>query len=116
MSTHPSHSDRPSPPQAPGSLARIADSLSHPHVTQTGLTTTPDGRWALMVRVRPGIAVPIDDIERASEGHPVVYREAPGSYPVARPASPALGEWPMDSGYGEPGGRGCGLPASRSGP
>jgi hypothetical protein len=92
MSTQPSHAGHASPPEAPGSLARIADSLSHPHVMQTGLTTTPDGRWALMVRVRPGIAVPIDDVERASEGHPVVYRETPGTYPVARPAYPSLGE------------------------
>lgn len=82
---------RPRSPEPPDSLARLVDSLSHPRVAQTGLTTTSDGRWALLVSVRPGGPVPIEEIESAAGGHPVVYREDPGTI-VARPAYPARGE------------------------
>lgn len=81
----------PGSPEPPDALARLARSLSHPQVTQTGLTTTHDGRWALLVAVRPGSPVPIAEVERAAEGHPVVYEDDRGPA-RARGAYPALGE------------------------
>lgn len=92
MPEHQSYPGPPVTPEPPEHLVRLADALSHPEVAQTGLTTTSGGEWALMVRVHPGVSVPIQEIERAAEGHPVVYQEHPGTNPVARPAYPALGE------------------------
>ena len=82
----------PKNPEPPGALVAVADSLSHPDVTRVGLTTTPDGDWALLVRFRPGAPVPIEEIEAICGPHPVVYQEDSGRLPVARPAYPALGE------------------------
>lgn len=82
---------RPASPK-PQRLAEIADSLSHPDVTRVGLTTTTDGRWALMVRVKPGTQIPIREVEQVSSGYPVIYQDEPEEPPVARPAYPGLGE------------------------
>jgi hypothetical protein len=82
----------PKDPEPPSALVSVADSLTHPDVTRVGLTTTPDGDWALLVRYRAGTPVPIEGIEALCGPHPVVYQEDPGSFPVARPAYPALGE------------------------
>jgi hypothetical protein len=73
-------------------LAEAAASLTHPLVTRAGLTTTADGRWALMVRVKEGTATPVPEVEAASHGHPVVYDVEPRDWPVARPAYPGRGE------------------------
>ena len=86
---------RPAPPRSatpPDDLAAIASSLAHPKITRSGLTTTAGGEWALMVRVKPGTPTPIDDIEAAAAGHPVVYEDEPEQHPVARPAYPGRGE------------------------
>jgi hypothetical protein len=80
-------SDKP-----PRKLGQIAESLDHPDVTRVGLTTTTDGRWALMVRVKPGTRIPIREVEDASHGHPVVYQDEPDEPPIARPAYPGSGE------------------------
>jgi hypothetical protein len=81
----------PRSPEPPG-LLRAAQALSHPDVSSAGLTTTPDGRWALLVRVRPGARTPIAEVEQAAGGHPVIYQPEPDDLPVARPAYPLLGE------------------------
>ena len=81
----------PSSP-APAELVALAGSLSHPAVEQTGLTTTMDGRWALLVRVPRGTPTPLAEVEQAAGGHPVVYQPAPDPPPVARPAFPERGE------------------------
>lgn len=71
----------------------MADSLSHPDVTRVGLTTTPEGDWALMVRSKPGTPIPIKEVDALVGGrYPVVYQDDPGRLPVARPAYPGLGE------------------------
>jgi hypothetical protein len=70
----------------------MADSFSHPAVTRVGLTTTADGRWALMVRVQPGTPIPIKEIAAVCRDYPIIYQEEPQEFPVARPAYPALGE------------------------
>jgi hypothetical protein len=82
----------PNTPDPPPELLRLADSLSHPSVTRTGLTTTEEGEWALKVRVPRGTAVPLRDLEAACQSFPVVYDEEPEELPVARPAFPGKGE------------------------
>jgi hypothetical protein len=80
-------SDKP-----PRRLVQIAGSLNHPDITRVGLTTTTDGRWALMVRVNSGTQIPIREVEDASRGFPVVYQDEPDEPPIARPAYPGRGE------------------------
>jgi hypothetical protein len=82
----------PNSPSPPPELAKIAKSLTDPDVTRVGLTTTSDGRWALMVRVKPGAEAPIKKVEEASSGYPVIYQDEPDEPPAARPAYPAEGE------------------------
>lgn len=82
----------PLSPSPPSDLLKLADSLSHPLVVQSGITTTPNGRWALLVRVRSGVAIPLCEVDQAAGEHPVVYQQAPDSPQVARPAFPARGE------------------------
>ena len=41
----------PSTPEPPDQLCKLADALQDPHVIQSGVTTTQDGRWALYVTV-----------------------------------------------------------------
>ena len=82
----------PESDEPPRKLTKIADSLNHPDVSRVGLTTTTDGRWALMVRVKPETQVPIREVEDACSGYPVVYQDEPDELPVARPAYPKSGE------------------------
>ena len=82
----------PTSPDPPPRLAQIAKSLSHPDVTRVGLTTTTDGRWALMVRVRPDTHIPIQKVEETCSGYPVIYQDEPDEPPIARPAYPDKGE------------------------
>ena len=82
----------PKSPSPPPELGHIAKSLSDPNVTRVGLTTTSDGRWALMVRVKPGTETPIQKVEDSCSGYPVIYQDEPDEPPVARPAYPAKGE------------------------
>lgn len=83
---------RPVSEKPPSKLVKISKSLSDPAVTRVGLTTTADGRWALMVRVKPGNSTPIKEVEEACDDYPVVYQDEPEDLPVARPAYPAKGE------------------------
>jgi hypothetical protein len=83
---------RPASRVPPDDLAVTASSIDHPLVTRSGLTTTADGRWALMVRVKPGTRTPIPAVETLAAEHPVVYEEEPSELPVARPAYPDRGE------------------------
>ena len=82
----------PKTPSPPEDLVRLSASLKHPAVTQAGITTTEDGEWALLVKVRPGTTTPLDEVEQTSMGYPVIYAAAPASLPVARPAYPKQGE------------------------
>jgi hypothetical protein len=82
----------PKSPEPPRQLVEIADALSHPAVSRVGLTTTADGRWALMIRIRPGTPLPLKEVEAICADYPIVYQEEPRDLPVARPAYPALGE------------------------
>jgi hypothetical protein len=79
----------PSPPLELQSLRRRV--VGHPSVAQVGLTTTDDGHWALLVRVRSGVSTPVEDIEQMRGNQPVVYEQA-RTPPIARPAFPAEGE------------------------
>jgi hypothetical protein len=82
----------PKSAEPPADLAAVAASIAHPSVTRSGLTTTADGDWALMVRVKSGTATPIRAIEQACSGHPVIYEDERQEPPVARPAYPDRGE------------------------
>jgi aminoglycoside phosphotransferase (APT) family kinase protein len=82
----------PVSPEPPEGLVKIANSLSGPEVTRVGLTTTANGRWALMVRVRPGTSIPVKEVEDKCHEYPVIYQDEPVELPVARPAYPARGE------------------------
>jgi hypothetical protein len=66
----------------------MVQELRHPEVVNVGLTTTNEGNWAMMVRVRPGTRIPIPEIGFRRRGFPVVYQEMSGNLPVARPAYP----------------------------
>ena len=81
----------PREPEPPAVVRRLSETVRHPSVASTGLTTTPGGDWALLVRVKPGATIPIAEIERQAEGHAVIYQRA-GAMPAARPAFPERGE------------------------
>lgn len=83
---------RPSTPEPPPALAEVARTFSDPALAKVGLTTTRDGRWALLAGVRAGTPTPIAVVERAARGFPVVYVEVPSLPPEARPAFPSRGE------------------------
>ena len=61
-------------------------------VTQTGVTITADGRWALLAQVRRGTQTPLKKVEQIAGEFPVVYEEEPGTLQIARPAFPRRGE------------------------
>jgi hypothetical protein len=82
----------PETPTPPEQLVTLSKTLTHPAVLRVGLTTTRDGRWALMAGVRQGTPTPIPAVESASKHFPVVYVDVPAEPPVARPAFPAEGE------------------------
>lgn len=81
----------PREPEPPAVIRRLSESIRHPSIASAGLTTTSSGDWALLVRVKPGVKVPIPEIERQAQGHPIVYQPA-RPMPVARPAFPDRGE------------------------
>ena len=76
-------------PEPPGRLVKLAETIQHPLVTQSGVTTTTDGQWALYVTVPKDATVPIEDVETHAEGFPVVYEAEPKEPPRAGPAFPA---------------------------
>jgi hypothetical protein len=82
---------RPTTPQPP-QLNAIADSLRHPAIVKSGITTTHEGQWALLVVVKSGTPLPIEEVEAKCAGFPVIYKEDQGRIPIARPAYPGLGE------------------------
>lgn len=85
----------PGPPnvaEPPEDLRALVATLRHPNLARVGLTTTREGRWALMAWVRRGVPVPIPEVEAQAKGHPVVYQTEPKAPPVARPAFPGRGE------------------------
>ena len=82
---------RPRTPK-PSSLPNIAASIQHPDIVRTGITTTKEGDWAILVVVKNGTHIPIKEIEAESQQFPVIYQEDTGSLPIARPAYPLLGE------------------------
>ncbi|NDZ13180.1 hypothetical protein C7T35_36295 [Variovorax sp. WS11] len=66
----------------------VAETINDPQVTQAGITTTTDGRWAVYVTVPADATVPIESVEKQALGFPVVY-EAELPTPVrAGPAYP----------------------------
>ena len=78
----------PATPEPPDRLVTLADTVNDPLVTQCGITTTTDGRWALYVTVPADATVPIASVEHGAGGFPVVY-EAELREPVrAGPAYP----------------------------
>lgn len=93
MTNEPNHiPGRPKDPTPPSELQHAADTITHDAIAQVGLTTTSEGEWALLVRVKPEASYPIPEVEQLAHGHPVIYQRAPARTPVARPAFPSLGE------------------------
>jgi hypothetical protein len=85
----------PAPPKSttpPQKLAEGVRRLIHPDVESAGLTTTPEGEWAALIRVPSKTPTPIAEIERLFAGFPVIYETAPEYPAVARPAYPDRGE------------------------
>lgn len=74
--------------EPPEQLVALADIVHDPLVIQSGITTTPDGRWALYLTVPANTKVPIASIERGARGFPVVYEPEPQTPPIAGPAYP----------------------------
>lgn len=87
----PVRTHRPGAPvttEPPDRLVALADTVNDPLVTQCGITTTTDGRWALYVTVSANAVVPIASVEQGADGFPVIY-EAQLRDPVrAGPAYP----------------------------
>lgn len=79
----------PATESPPDRLVALADEVSDPLVTQCGITTTRDGRWALYVTVPADAAVPIASVERRASGFPVIYEAELGEPVVAGPARPS---------------------------
>ena len=67
----------------------VADRIRDPLVTQSGNTTTSDGRWAVYVTVPGDTNVPVASVEQQADGFPVVYEAEAEEPPVAGPAYPA---------------------------
>jgi hypothetical protein len=86
------HPGTPAPDEPPQALLDALEQLRDPLVTQAGLTTTADGRWALCVTVPPRTSTPLARIEKKARGFPVIYLAAPDELPIARPAYPGRGE------------------------
>ena len=80
---------KPSSPEPPAKLVEVAETVRDPLVRQSGITTTPDGRWAVYVTVPKEATVPIPSVERQAGGYPVVYEAEPDEPPRAGPAYPA---------------------------
>lgn len=76
----------------PSNLVKIASSIHHPDIAKVGLTTTEKGDWALLVGVKPGVKIPLKDIEEKCSDFPIIYQEDNGRLPIARPAYPEFGE------------------------
>jgi hypothetical protein len=88
--THiPGHPKESEPPRE---LIEARNALSGARVSRVGLTTTHEGDWALIVRIPRGSQWPLDEVEAASRGFPVIYQYEPEQMPVARPAYPDRGE------------------------
>jgi hypothetical protein len=85
------HPGRPKTPAPPENLRVLLANLRHSSVTQTGLTTTEDGDWALLVRIRPGEAFPYAELSKQAPGIPIICEDI-SEPPVARPAYPCEGE------------------------
>jgi hypothetical protein len=81
-------SGMPTDPDPPDALVQLSGSVRHPLLKRCGLTTTPQGRWALYVTVPADATVPIADIESQAHGFPVVYEAEPARPPGAWPARP----------------------------
>lgn len=81
----------PASPEPPDRLLVLADAVRDPHVVQSGVTTTADGRWALYVTVPTNADVPIPAVESQAGGYPVVYEAEPEEPPRAGPAYPGPG-------------------------
>jgi hypothetical protein len=78
----------PRSPVPPPKLVKMVRDLKHPQIMNVGLTTTSQGEWAAMIRVKPGTATPLARIGLHHRGFPVVYQEGSATPPVARPAFP----------------------------
>jgi hypothetical protein len=83
---------RPLSSTPPPGLLQVLDSLQLPSVAQAGLTTTPDGEWALSIRPVPERSAPLPEVEAAAAGYPIVYEANEAYQPVARPAYPQADE------------------------
>ena len=83
----------PIDPEPPEALLRARDrALGDAAVARAGLTTTPDGRWALDLRLRTDADVPSCVRHLEAEGIPLYVERDLGDPPVARPAFPVWGE------------------------
>ena len=82
----------PLSPEPPPALVQVAKSLKDYQQYQVGLTTTAEGEWALLVRVKLGIPIPLPEVESLRGNFPVIYEQDSGTIPEARPAYPQLGE------------------------
>lgn len=67
----------PVSPDPPAALIELSETIEHPLVRKTGITTTEDGRWALYVAVPKTTEVPLPDLEARTGGFPVVYDDEP---------------------------------------
>ncbi len=103
----PTHVHRPGEPSdsdPPEKLIELAEAVRDPLVSQCGVTTTADGRWALFVTVPRDTDVPIASVERQAGEYPVVYEAEPNEPPRAGPAYPAAERTPTRSKRRKPGG------------
>lgn len=74
--------------EPPERLVVLAGEVEDPLVTQCGITTTRDGRWALYVTVPLDASVPIASVEQRAAGFPVIYEAGLEEPVLAGPARP----------------------------
>jgi hypothetical protein len=82
----------PLSPEPPPALVQVVNCLKNRLHYQVGLTTTPEGEWALLVRVKLATTIPLAEVESLRGNFPVIYELDSETIPEARPAYPQLGE------------------------
>lgn len=72
----------------PYQLVELARRIHNPNVLRSGVTTTEDGNWALLLIVKPYTKTPIQEIEQNSLGFPTIYLDDNNRQVWAKPAYP----------------------------
>lgn len=76
----------------PIGLIERAGAIKSDKLVFSGVTTTADGRWAILLQVKKGQVVDREEAKMLAGTFPVVVQRDSGEEQVARPAFPDKGE------------------------